>query len=63
MLMRLGFALALAVAAVWLLTHRQIVDIANMEPALRALGIWLLLASSQSMPPAQSYSFQVRCLA
>jgi uncharacterized membrane protein YdjX (TVP38/TMEM64 family) len=40
MLMRLGFALALAVAAVWLLTHRQIVDIANMEPALRALGIW-----------------------
>jgi uncharacterized membrane protein YdjX (TVP38/TMEM64 family) len=40
MLMRLGFVLAVAVAAVWLLTHRQIIDIANVEPALHALGIW-----------------------
>jgi uncharacterized membrane protein YdjX (TVP38/TMEM64 family) len=30
----------MTLAAAWLLTHRQIIDIANIEPALRALGIW-----------------------
>ena len=40
MLMRLGFALGLAVAAVWLLTHRDMIDLGIIEPALRSLGIW-----------------------
>ena len=30
----------LALAAAWLLTHRQIIDVGNIEPALRGLGIW-----------------------
>jgi uncharacterized membrane protein YdjX (TVP38/TMEM64 family)/rhodanese-related sulfurtransferase len=40
MLMRLGFALVLAVAAAWLLTHREMIDLGTIEPALRSLGIW-----------------------
>jgi len=39
-LMRLGFALVLAVAAAWLLMHREMIDLATIEPALRSLGIW-----------------------
>jgi len=39
-LIRIGFALVLAAAAAWLLTHRQMIDLATIEPALRALGIW-----------------------
>jgi uncharacterized membrane protein YdjX (TVP38/TMEM64 family)/rhodanese-related sulfurtransferase len=39
-LIRVGFALAVAAATAWLLTHRQLVDLATIEPALRALGIW-----------------------
>jgi uncharacterized membrane protein YdjX (TVP38/TMEM64 family)/rhodanese-related sulfurtransferase len=40
MLMRLGFALFLAIAAAWLLTHREMIDLGTIEPALRSLGIW-----------------------
>lgn len=39
-LMRVGFALVLAVAAVWVLMHRQMIDVGTIEPLLRALGIW-----------------------
>jgi uncharacterized membrane protein YdjX (TVP38/TMEM64 family)/rhodanese-related sulfurtransferase len=39
-LVRLGFALVLAVAAAWLLTHREMIDLGTIEPALRSLGIW-----------------------
>lgn len=39
-LMRLGFALVLAAAAAWLLTHREMIDLGTIEPALRSLGIW-----------------------
>ena len=39
-LARLGFVLIMTLAAAWLLTHRQLIDIANIEPLLRALGTW-----------------------
>ena len=39
-LIRVGFALAVVAATTWLLTHRQLIDLATFEPALRALGIW-----------------------
>src|SRR3954463_2988429 len=39
-LLRPGFALVLAAAAVWLLTHRYLIGLATIEPALRALGFW-----------------------
>jgi uncharacterized membrane protein YdjX (TVP38/TMEM64 family)/rhodanese-related sulfurtransferase len=39
-LARLGFVLIMTLAAAWLLTHRQIIDIPNIEPVLRVLGIW-----------------------
>jgi uncharacterized membrane protein YdjX (TVP38/TMEM64 family) len=39
-LLRPGFALVLAAAAVWLLTHRHLIGLATIEPALRALGFW-----------------------
>jgi uncharacterized membrane protein YdjX (TVP38/TMEM64 family)/rhodanese-related sulfurtransferase len=38
--MRLGVALVLTVAAAWLLTHRELIDIGTIEPALRSLGLW-----------------------
>jgi hypothetical protein len=37
--MRLGVALVLTVAAAWLLTHRELIDIGTIEPALRSLGL------------------------
>ncbi len=39
-LMRIGFALVLAAAAAWLLTHREIIDLGSIELALRSLGFW-----------------------
>lgn len=39
-MMRIGFALALAVAAAWLLTHREIISLGTIEPAIRSAGIW-----------------------
>jgi uncharacterized membrane protein YdjX (TVP38/TMEM64 family)/rhodanese-related sulfurtransferase len=38
--MRLAFVLVLALVAVWLLTHREVLDLSTIEPALRRLGIW-----------------------
>ena len=40
MAMRLGFTLLLAVAAAWLLGHREMIDLSTLELTLRALGIW-----------------------
>jgi uncharacterized membrane protein YdjX (TVP38/TMEM64 family) len=40
MVLRLGVLLLLAVAAVWLAMHRQMIELASLEPTLRALGIW-----------------------
>ncbi len=37
---RLGVALVLAAAAAWLLTHREMIDLGTIEPALRSLGLW-----------------------
>lgn len=39
-LMRFAFALALAVAAAWLLAHREMIELGTIEPALRSLGVW-----------------------
>ena len=39
-LMRLGFALVLVIAAAWLLTHHEMIELGTIEPALRSLGIW-----------------------
>jgi uncharacterized membrane protein YdjX (TVP38/TMEM64 family)/rhodanese-related sulfurtransferase len=38
--LRLGVLLLLAVAAVWLAMHHQMIDLASLEPTSRALGIW-----------------------
>ena len=38
--LRLGFLGLLAVAAIWLVIHRQMIDLSTLEPTLRALGIW-----------------------
>jgi hypothetical protein len=40
MLVRLGLALVLALAAAWLLTRRAMIDLGTIKPALRSLGIW-----------------------
>jgi uncharacterized membrane protein YdjX (TVP38/TMEM64 family)/rhodanese-related sulfurtransferase len=40
MLLRLSFVLVLAIAAAWLLMHREIIDVSSIELALRSLGIW-----------------------
>lgn len=37
---RLGFALALAAGIAWMLTHRQMLEPAAIEPVLRSLGVW-----------------------
>jgi sterol desaturase/sphingolipid hydroxylase (fatty acid hydroxylase superfamily)/uncharacterized membrane protein YdjX (TVP38/TMEM64 family) len=38
--LRLGFPGLLAVAAIWLVTHRQMIALDRLEPTLLALGIW-----------------------
>ena len=39
-LTRLALVLLLAAGAVWMLTHRDMLKLESIEPALRALGIW-----------------------
>jgi uncharacterized membrane protein YdjX (TVP38/TMEM64 family)/rhodanese-related sulfurtransferase len=39
-LSRLAFVLLLAVGAVWVLGHRNVLDAQTIEPTMRALGVW-----------------------
>ena len=39
-LIRLGTALTLVVGAVWVLTHRHMLDLGTVEHTLRSLGNW-----------------------
>jgi uncharacterized membrane protein YdjX (TVP38/TMEM64 family)/rhodanese-related sulfurtransferase len=39
-IIRLGFVLVLAVAAAWMLAHRELFDIGAIEPAVRNFGVW-----------------------
>jgi uncharacterized membrane protein YdjX (TVP38/TMEM64 family) len=39
-LIRLGLVLPLAAGATWMLTHRDVLKLEAIEPALHALGIW-----------------------
>ena len=39
-IMRLGFVLALAAGTIWVLTHRELLDVGAIEPAVRNLGVW-----------------------
>jgi uncharacterized membrane protein YdjX (TVP38/TMEM64 family)/rhodanese-related sulfurtransferase len=38
--LRVGFAVVLAAAMSWLLTHREMIDFRTIEPELRAFGVW-----------------------
>jgi sterol desaturase/sphingolipid hydroxylase (fatty acid hydroxylase superfamily)/uncharacterized membrane protein YdjX (TVP38/TMEM64 family)/rhodanese-related sulfurtransferase len=40
MVLRVGLVLLLVIAAVWLLRHRDIIELSSLEPRLHALGIW-----------------------
>lgn len=40
MFIRIGFVLVLALAAAWMLTHRELFDVGAIEHAVRNLGVW-----------------------